>query len=157
MHIYEIWKSIQSFSYLQEFQTKDESNSFRENNILNTYCKQWIFSPDKSFFFATSQKHCISINISIINRGCWGWNKHFFFSWSKKKIFSKNWKQTFSTLYLVGFMNILVWASLMGLVWTKRVSGVLDYNPGTFDNYFLQNKSIAPPPPNPENQMVAAV
>ena len=43
------------------------------------------------------------------------------------------------------FNFVIVWlykyfdmASLMSLMQTKRASGVLNYNPGTFDNYMLQ-------------------
>ena len=43
--------------------------------------------------------------------------------------------QCSSTLYLFGFITILIWASLMSLMKTQRASGVLIYNPDTFDNF----------------------
>ena len=68
-------------------------------------------------------------------------NLALFMKWLKFILFSFQYifgilgHRGFSTLYLFGNITILIWASLMGLMYTKRASSVLNYNPGTFDNW----------------------
>ena len=50
----------------------------------------------------------------------------------------------FQILYFLDYGKdyISIWASLMSLMQTKRASGVLNYNLGTFDNYSCQKITI---------------
>ena len=88
------------------------------------------------------------IHISIIIKGTmliiwyanFDWNNFSTRTGFQKKIYLAQLfrilnHQCSSTLYLFGFLIILIFVSLMSPMLTKRVSSVLNYKPGNFDNY----------------------
>ena len=56
------------------------------------------------------------------------------------------WSQWSLTLYFIGIITILIRASLMSLMKTKRASGVLNYNTDTFDNFLSLTFNTYSPP-----------